>query len=491
MKNVCFYFKIHQPYRLKRYRFFDIGNDHYYYDDFADDEIISRLAELSYMPMCDTIMDMIRESNGAFRCAVSISGTALEQLQQYVPECIDKLKMLADTGNVEFLSTTYSHSLASLEDPEEFIREVKLESELIYRTLGVKTKTFANTELIYDDDIAMLINGMGFKSCLIAGAKHVLGWKSPNYVYKSATAPKLKLLLTNDKLSDDIARNFNNPAWPEYPLTADKYMDWIASLPEEEQVINLYFSMDTFGSFLPAGTGIFQFMRALPRFAAERNIVFATPSDVTAKLKPVDELSIPYPISDTDEARDVSAWKGNDLQREALGKLYGVAERVSLCTDRRLKKDWEYLQSSDHFFYMSTKNKDDGASHAAFSPYDSPFAAFTNYMNVLADFLVRVDEQYPESIDNEELNSLLLTIRNQASEIESLNKEVKTLRANSLQDDNLPVKEEIEVKEEVVPSKKTSSKESGSKKTEATKKASTAKKEGVKKTASKAKKDKE
>lgn len=433
MKNVCFYFKIHQPYRLKRYRFFDIGNDHYYYDDFADDEIISRLAEVSYMPMCDTLLDMIRETNGAFKCAVAVSGTALEQLQIYVPECVDKLKQLAETGCVEFLATTFAHSLASLEDPEEFLREVKLESDLIFRNFGLRPKTFANTELIYDDDIAMLVKSMGFDSCLTAGAKHVLGWKSPNYVYSAAPAPKLKLLLTNDKLTNDISRNFNNPEWPEYPLNADTYMDWIAALPEEEQVVNLYFSMDTFGSFLPATTGIFQFMRALPRFAAERNIVFSTPSEVTAKLHSVGELSVPYPMSDTDEARDVSAWKGNDLQREALRKLYGVAERVSLCTDRRLKMDWEYLQSSDHFFYMSTKNKDDGASHAAFSPYDSPFSAFTNYMNVLADFLVRVEEQYPEGIENEELNSLLLTIRNQASEIESLNKEVKSLRTNMLE----------------------------------------------------------
>lgn len=445
MKNVCFYFKIHQPYRLKRYRFFDIGNDHYYYDDFANDEIISRLAENSYMPMCDTILDMIRETNGTFKCTVSVSGTALEQLQLYMPECVDRLKQLADTGCVEFLSGTFAHSLASLEDPEEFIREVKMENDIIYRTLGIKPKTFANTELIYDDDIAMLINGMGFKTCLTVGAKHVLGWKSPNYVYNAATAPKLKVLLANDKLSDDIARNFNNPEWPEYPLTADKYLDWIAALPEEEQVVNLYFSMDTFGSFLPASTGIFQFMKALPRFAAERNIVFSTPSEVSSKMKSVGELSVPYPMSDIDEARDVSAWKGNSLQNEALGKLYGVAERVSMCTDRRLKQDWEYLQSSDHFYYMSTKNLDDGASHAAFSPYDSPFAAFTNYMNVLADFLVRVEEQYPESIDNEELNSLLLTIRNQADEINSLNKEVKTLRANILNDDTLVVVEPEEV----------------------------------------------
>lgn len=430
MKNVCFYFKIHQPYRLKRYRFFDIGNDHYYYDDFANDEIISRLAEHSYIPMCDTLLEMIRESNGAFKCAISVSGTALEQLQLYVPEVIDRLKHLAETECVEFLAGTYAHSLASLEDPEEFMREVKLESDLITRTLGIKPKTFANTELIYDDDIATMVSHMGFKACLTAGAKHVLGWKSPNYVYCAASAPKLKLLLTNDKLSDDIARNFNNPEWPEYPLNADKYMDWIAALPQEEQVVNLYFSMDTFGSFLPASTGIFQFMKALPRFAAERGIAFATPSEVTAKLKAVSELSVPYPMSDIDEARDVSAWKGNDLQNEALRKLYGVAERVSLCDDRRLKQDWEYLQSSDHFYYMSTKNLADGASHAAFSPYDSPFAAFTNYMNVLADFIVRVEAQYPMSIDNEELSSLLTTIRNQEREIETLNKEAESMRKN-------------------------------------------------------------
>ena len=267
MKNVCFYFKIHQPYRLKRYRFFDIGNDHYYYDDFANDEIITRLAENSYIPMCDTLLDMIRETNGAFRCALSVSGTALEQLQNDV---MDRLRKLAESGCVEFLSGTFAHSLASLEDPEVFIREVKLESDLIFRTLGVRPVTFANTELIYDDDIASMICGMGFKTCLTAGAKHVLGWKSPDYIYSAATAPELKRLLTNDKLSDDIARNFNNPEWSEYPLNADKYMDWIAALPEEEQIVNLYFSMDTFGSFLPASTGIFQFMKALPRFAAER-----------------------------------------------------------------------------------------------------------------------------------------------------------------------------------------------------------------------------
>ncbi len=477
MKSVCFYFKIHQPYRLKRYRFFDIGNDHYYYDDFADDEIITRVAQNSYIPMAETLLQMIKNSNGEFKCSISISGIAIEQLQMYVPECIDKLRQLADTGCVEFLSGTYSHSLASLEDPEEFMREVKAHDDLIYRLFGQKPKVFANTELIYDDDIAMLVASMGFKTTLTDGAKHILGWKSPNYVYRAATAPNLKLLLTNDKLAEDVTMNFNNPEWDEYPLTADKYVNWIASLPEEEQVVNLLMSMDTFGTFLPAGTGIFEFMKALPMFGKEKGIQFTTPSEAVAKLKPVDELSIPYPISGIDEARDVSAWKGNELQREALRKLYAVAERVSLCNDRRLKQDWEYLQSSDHFYYMSTKNMADGASHAAFSPYDSPFAAFTNYMNVLADFLVRVEEQYPESIDNEELNSLLLTIRNQADEITSLKKEVTSLRTDMENREELVVVEEKPAKK--APAKKAAAKKPATEKKPVAKKA--AKKTAAKK----------
>ena len=474
MKSVCFYFTIHQPYRLKRYRFFDIGNDHYYYDDFVDDDIITRLANTSYIPMADTLLDMIKKTNGGFKCSICISGTAIEQLQMYVPEFIDKLRQLADTGCVEFLSGTYAHSLASLEDPEEFLREVKMHDDLIQSLFGKRPTVFANTELIYDDDIALLIKSMGFNTAVTDGAKHILGWKSPNYVYSAATAPDLKLLLTNDKLAEDISRNFNNPEWDEYPLTADKYIRWIASLPEEEQVINLYLSMDTFGSFLPGYTGIFDFMKALPAFGKESGVEFTTPSDVVAKLKPVGELSIPYPISDIDEARDVSAWKGNELQREALNKLYGVAERVNMCSDRRLKQDWEYLQSSDHFYYMSTKNMADGADHAAFSPYDSPFAAFTNYMNVLADFLVRVEEQFPESIDNEELNSLLLTIRNQASEIDSLKKEVKSMRTNieNSDEDDAPVSEELVVVEEE-PKKKGTRKPAAKKTT--TKKAKAAK----------------
>ncbi len=430
MKAICFYFQIHQPFRLKRYRFFDIGNDHYYYDDFANDDIITRIAERSYIPAAETLLRMIEDTKGAFKCAISITGTALEQFEQYVPEFIDLLKKLADTGCVEFLAETYAHSLASLADPEEFAAQVKLHDEKIKALFGQTPKVFRNTELIYCDDLAPQILGMGYKGVITEGAKHILGWKSPDYVYSAASAPKLKILLKNDKLSDDISDRFSNTAWDEYPLTADKYINWIASTPAEEQIINLFMNLEVFGDFQPRETGIFQFLEALPRFAAEKGIEFWTPTTAVTKLKAVDVLSVLHPISWADEARDTSAWLGNKLQNEAFNKLYSVSERVRLCEDRRLKQDWNYLQSADHFFYMSTKNMHDGSVHSQFSPYDTPFDAFTNYMNVLADFIVRVEEQYPMSIDNEELSSLLTTIRNQEREIEVLNKEAESMRKN-------------------------------------------------------------
>lgn len=430
MKAICFYFQIHQPFRLKRYRFFDIGNDHYYYDDFANDDIVEQIGRRSYIPAAEMLLRMINDSGKKFRCAISISGVALEQLEVYVPEMVDLLKQLADTGCVEFLGETYAHSLASLADPEEFASQVKVHDEKLHQLFGVKPKVLRNTELIYCDELAPQILAMGYKACITEGAKHILGWKSPNYVYSAVSAPKLRLLLKNDKMSEDITNRFSNHDWSEYPLTADKYIGWIADTPQEEQIVNLFMNLETLGSFQPASTGIFQFMEALPRFAAERGVEFVTPSEAVARLKPVGELEIPYPISWADETRDTSAWLGNKLQKEAFDKLYSVSERVRLCDDRRLKQDWYYLQASDHLFYMSTKHFADGAAHSSFSPYDSPFEAFTNYMNVLADFIVRVEEQYPLSIENEELNSLLTTIRNQAREIETLNKEVASMRLN-------------------------------------------------------------
>lgn len=430
MKAICFYFQIHQPFRLKRYRFFDIGNDHYYYDDFANDDIITRIAERSYIPAAQTLLRMIEDTKGAFKCAISITGTALEQFEQYVPEFIDLLKKLADTGCVEFLAETYAHSLASLADPDEFANQVKVHDEKIKELFGQSPKVLRNTELIYCDDLAPQILAMGYKGVITEGAKHILGWKSPNYVYSAASAPKLKILLKNDKFSDDISDRFSNTSWDEYPLTADKYISWIASTPPEEQIINLFMNLEVFGDFQPRETGIFQFLEALPRFAAEKGIEFWTPTTAVSKLKAVDVMPVLHPISWADEARDTSAWLGNKLQNEAFNKLYSVSERVRLCEDRRLKQDWYYLQAADHFFYMSTKNMHDGSVHSQFSPYDTPFEAFTNYMNVLADFIVRVEEQYPMSIENEELSALLTTIRNQEREIETLNKEAESMRKN-------------------------------------------------------------
>ena len=432
MKAICLNFEIHQPMRLKHYTFFDIGNDHYYYDDFLNDDIITRIAHRSYIPAAQSLLKMIEESKGKFKCSLAITGVAIEQFEQYVPEFIDLLKKLADTGKVEFVGMPYANSLASLTDPEEFARQVEVHAAKINALFGLKTKVLRNTELIYDDDLAPQVAALGFKGVMTEGAKHILGWKSPNYVYSAASAPKLKVLLRNAKLSEDIAARFSDSSWAAFPLTADKYIDWIASTPVEEEIINIWFNLETFGGLQPAETGIFQFLEALPRFAADRGIEFWTPSD-TVKLKAIDTLSVMHPISGIDEARDVSAWLGNKLQNEAFNKLYSVAECVRLCDDRRLKQDYWYLQGADHFYYMSTKHFADGAAHSMFSPYETPFAAFTNYMNVLADFIVRVEEQYPLSIENEELNSLLTTIRNQAREIETLNKEVSSMRKNAEQ----------------------------------------------------------
>jgi len=423
MKTICFYFQIHQPFRLKRYRFFDIGNDHYYYDDFQNEEIIHRIAERCYLPANKTMLEMIKSSGGKFKVSFSISGMALEQMEIYTPEVIDSFKELAATGNVEFLSETYAHSLASLGDPAEFKHQVEKQEDKIQTLFGVRPKVFRNTELIYSDDISELVYGMGYRGMLTEGAKHILGWKSPNYVYSSMVESNLKLLLKNDRFSEDLSDRFANYNWSEYPLTADKYIRWIADTPESEQVINLFMNYEVLGSLHPAETGIFEFFKALPRFAAEKGISFSTPSEVFALMKPVDSISVAYPISWVDEERDCSSWLGNTLQQEAFRKLNEICGRVRLSQTRRIRQDWYYLQSSDHFYYMSTKHLGTG-----FSPYDNPYDAFNNYMNVLSDFIVRVKAEFPETIENEELNSLLTTIKNQGEEIESLHKEIDRLK---------------------------------------------------------------
>lgn len=426
MKSICFYFQIHQPFRLKRYRFFDIGSDHYYYDDYNDEEIIRRIANNCYLPANQTILNMLKESDGAFKVAYSISGVALEQMELYVPEVIDSFKELAKTGCVEFLAETFAHSLASLqEDSDEFELQVKQHSKKIQSLFGYKPTVFRNTELIYSDDIGSRVSAMGFKGIITEGAKHVLGWKSPNYVYCCASNPQLKVLCKNFKMSDDITFRFSDWGWDQYPLTAEKFLSWIENLPASEDVVNLFMNYETFGEMQNAGTGIFEFLKALPYFASQMGINFETPSMVLQKRKPIDQINVPYPISWADEERDLSAWLGNELQRSAFDKLYGIGERVRLSNDRRLLQDWYYLQSSDHFYYMSTKHFSDGAMHSHFSPYDTPYEAFMNYMNVLSDFIDRVNGQFPEGVDNEELNSLLKTIDAQGELIANLEKQLQ------------------------------------------------------------------
>jgi alpha-amylase len=411
---------------LKRYRFFDIGSDHYYYDDYNDEEIIRRIAQNCYLPANQTILNMIKESDGAFKVAYSISGVALEQMELYVPEVIDSFKELAKTGCVEFLAETFAHSLSSLqEDSNEFELQVKQHTKKIQSLFGYKPVVFRNTELVYSDDIGARVAAMGFKGIITEGAKHVLGWKSPNYVYCCASNPQLKVLCKNFKMSDDITFRFSDWGWDQFPLTAEKFIGWIEALPENEDVVNLFMNYETFGEMQNAGTGIFEFLKALPYFASQCNIQFETPSMVLQKRKPIDQINVPYPISWADEERDLSAWLGNELQRSAFDKLYGIGERVRLSNDKRLLQDWYYLQSSDHFYYMSTKHFSDGAMHSHFSPYDSPYEAFMNYMNVLSDFIDRVNGQFPEGVDNEELNSLLKTIDAQGELIANLEMQLK------------------------------------------------------------------
>ena len=371
---------------------------------------------------------LVKNSGGAFKVALSISGVALEQLEIHAPAVIDLLHQLNDTGCCEFLCEPYSHGLSSLANEDCFREEVLRQRDKMKQMFGKEPKVFRNSSLIYSDEIGGLVASMGFKGMLTEGAKHVLGWKSPHYVYHCNQAPSLKLLLRDFKLSDDIGLRFSNSEWPEYPLFADKYINWIDALPQEEQVINIFMELSALGMAQPLSSNILEFLKALPECAKSKGITFSTPTEIVSKLKSVSQLDVPYPMSWVDEERDTSSWLGNILQREAFNKLYSVAERVHLCDDRRIKQDWDYLQASNNFRFMTTKNTGIWLNRGI---YDSPYDAFTNYMNILGDFIKRVDSLYPVDVDNEELNSLLTTIKNQGEEIAELQKEVTKWQAKA------------------------------------------------------------
>lgn len=426
MKTICLYFEIHQIIHLKRYRFFDIGTDHYYYDDYENERSISDIAERSYMPALNTFLEMIRNNGNYFKLAFSISGVGLEQLEMHAPQVITKLQELNDTGCVEFLAEPYSHGLSSMVNEEAFAADVKKQAAKIQEYFGKKPTVLRNSSLIYSDDIGGQAAAMGFKGMLTEGAKHVLGWKSPHYIYNCAIAPNLKLLLRDVELSDDISLRFNNSDWAGYPLFADNYINRIASLPENEQVINIFMELSALGIAQPLSSNILEFIKALPGYAKEKGITFSTPTEICLKMNSVGNLDVPDTLSWVDEERDVSCWLGNPMQREAFNKLYSVADRVRIANDPRINQDWDYLQASNNFRFMTTKPSNVGLDRGI---YSSPFDAFTNYMNILGDFINRVNSLYPEEIDNDELNSLLTTIKNQGDEIEMKDKEIVRLKA--------------------------------------------------------------
>ncbi|NPA35717.1 MAG: polysaccharide deacetylase family protein [Chlorobi bacterium] len=431
MKNICFYFQVHQPFRFRRYRFFDIGNDHYYYDDYTNEGVLNKVAQKSYLPANKLLLKMLKKYKGKFKVAFSISGVAIDQFKLYAPEVLDSFKELAETGYVEFLAETYSHSLVSLKDKAEFEAQVKKHTDTMQELFGQSPTVFRNTELIYSDQLGVDVYEMGFKGMLAEGAKHVLGWKSPNFLYTNAINPRLKVLLKNFTLSDDIAFRFSNKDWSEYPLTAEKYISWITALSPKEELINLFMDYETFGEHQWADTGIFEFLEHLPEVALNTNEVgFITPSEAVKKLQPVSAIHVPNPTSWADEERDLTAWLGNELQNEAFDKLYSLLPKINKCDAGDILKDWSYLQTSDHFYYMSTKFFSDGEVHAYFNPYETPYEAFMNYMNVLSDFTLRLNAAVPEDNVQKELATLASVLKEKEEKIKKLETELKRLRSS-------------------------------------------------------------
>ena len=388
-KSICLYFQVHQPTRLRLYRFFDIGKDSHYYDDFANRTILRRIAQKCYLPMNQLMLELIKQNKGKFKIAYSISGSALEQFQRFAPDVIESFKALAATGKVEFLAETYYHSLASLASESEFRHQVAKHAAKIEELFGVKPTAFRNTELIYSNGIGEMVYDMGYKTMLTEGARHIMGWKSPNYVYTGETQPKLKLLLRNYGLSDDIAFRF-----AQQPVTAEQFVEKMKENAQEGDIVNLFMDYETFGEHQGVETGIFDFMKALPAAVIKDGTFgFVTPTEATKKVKPVADISVEDPISWADEERDLTAWLGNELQNEAFKKVYAMTEKLSIVNDVELWEDFGHLQESDHFYYMCTKFFSDGEVHKYFNPYDTPYEAFINYMNVISDFQIRLDEK--------------------------------------------------------------------------------------------------
>ncbi len=422
MNKICFYFQVHQPFRLRSYRFFDIGRNHDYYDNFANQSIMRKVAEKCYLPMNKLLLELIDKYEGRFKVSFSISGVALDQMEMYASDVLESFKELAETGHVEFLAETYAHSLSSLTDTEEFKIQVNNQVNKIKKHFNQTPKIFRNTELIYSDHIGELVGEMGYKGMLTEGAKHIMGWKSPNYLYSNVINPRLKLLLKNYQLSDDIAFRFSNREWGEWPLTTEKYVHWLNTIDKKDEIVNLFMDYETFGEHQWAETGVFDFMKALPdAIFNQTNIEFVTPSEAVDQLQPVGPLHIPNPISWADEERDLTAWVGNELQDDAFDQLYSLWKIVRASKDTDIIRDWRYLQTSDHFYYMCTKWFSDGDVHKYFNPYESPYEAYINFMNILSDFKIRLGDGVDEKSEIEQLRKLT---EEQETKIRELNQKI-------------------------------------------------------------------
>ncbi len=392
MSSVCFYFQVHQPYRLRPYGVFDIGATDQYFANEQNRRILERVADKCYRPMNALLLDLVRRHDGRFRFAFSVSGTALEQLSEYAPDVVDGFRHLADTGCVEFLAETYHHSLAFLFDRNEFDRQVTRHEDLIEQLFGRQPAVFRNTELIFNDELVVHVANRGFRAVLAEGADRILGWRSPNFVYRSAAAPELKVLLKNYRLSDDIAFRFGDTGWDRFPLKAETYAGWVEQVHGNGDTVNLFMDYETFGEHQWASTGIFDFMDRLPaEMLAHGDIDFATPSEVVARYPDVGQVEVPEYVSWADEARDVTAWLGNGLQWTAARQLYERVAGAGGVTEEQVEV-LRRLTTSDHLYYMCTKWFEDGDVHAYFNPFESPYEAYISFMNVMRDLELRVGQ---------------------------------------------------------------------------------------------------
>lgn len=394
MASVCFYFQVHQPYRLKHYTIFDRGND--YFDDSKNAEICRKVANKCYLPANTLMLELIKKYNSRFRISYSITGVLLEQIEQYAPQVLASFKRLAETGCVEFLAETYYHSLSFLYSKDEFIEQIKMHRQTIKRLFGQTPRVFRNTELIYNNNLPAIIDEIGgFDAILTEGADHILGYRSPNFVYRPTNAGGIKLLLKNYRLSDDIAFRFSNRGWSQWPLTADKFAGWVNNVNGCGFVVNLFMDYETFGEHQWKDTGIFEFLRHLPEeILRYPDNCFKTPSEAAKAYNAVDTIDVPYTISWADIERDLSAWLGNPMQENALTELYRLENKIKLTGDQEIIADWRKLQASDHFYYMCTKYFSDGDVHKYFNPYDSPYDSYINFMNVLDNLNCRCSEAF-------------------------------------------------------------------------------------------------